>query len=109
VGGAVVGFLALRLQGEDAAEIHVMGVLPEQQRRGIGRQLVAQCEQFCLARGIFLLTVKTLADTHPSPSYAKTRAFYASLGFVPQRITDEWGSGQPCLHMAKALEGEGIV
>jgi len=100
-----IGFIALELT-EQAADIHVMGVLPDYHRRGIGRQLIARCEQYCLSQNIPVMTVKTLAGTHPSKSYAKTRLFYEGMGFAPEKITEEWGSEQQCLHMRRRLAPE---
>ena len=99
-----IGFIALET-GTDAAEIHVMGVLPEYHRQGIGRQLVQRCEEYCIARKIAVTTVKTLGPAHPDAGYARTRAFYEGMGFEAVRVTEEWGKGCPCLHMAKRLKG----
>ena len=55
-----------------------------------------------------LLLVKTLADTHPSPEYAATRAFYRSLGFLPLAVLpDLWGPANPCLLMVRPLPLDG--
>ena len=102
--GVAVGFIALDIFDEHTAEIHVMGVLPEYHRKGVGRQLVAHCEAYCLSQDVPVMTVKTLAGTHPSKSYAKTRRFYESLGFMPEKITKEWGEEQQCLHMRRLLD-----
>ena len=101
--GAAIGFAALDLLDDHTAEIHVMGVLPAYHRQGAGRRLFARCEEYCLSRSLSVMTVKTLAGTHPSGSYAKTRKFYEALGFLPEKITAEWGEEQPCLHMRRLL------
>lgn len=60
-----------------------MGVRPGHHRRGIGRRLVALLEERPRAEGRELLAVRTLSPSHPSPEYAHTRAFHASVGFRP--------------------------
>ncbi len=109
-GGAVVGFLSLELHDERTAEIHVMGVLESHHRAGVGRLLVACAESFARASGRSRLEVKTLGPSHPDASYAKTRAFYGALGFVPlEERTDVWGPQNPCLIMVKAVAQSGTV
>lgn len=103
-GPAVVGLLALAAQSTVAAEIHVMGVLPERQRRGVGRALLAAAEDWLREQGVVHLTVKTLSAGHPDPGYAGTRAFYATMGFVPLLVLPTlWGPENPCLVMLKTL------
>ena len=103
-GEKVLGFLSIELYDSETSEIIVMGFLQENHRQGIGRVLFDSCENYCLELGIHYLNVKTLADTHPSKSYAKTRAFYSAMGFRPQMILpDYWDEKNPCLCMIKAL------
>jgi coenzyme F420-0:L-glutamate ligase / coenzyme F420-1:gamma-L-glutamate ligase len=99
------GFLSLTLHGARSAEIYVMGVEPERQREGIGRSLVRAAETWCAGRGIDYLQVKTLADSHPSEHYARTRAFYESLGFVPLEVFPTlWDERNPALLLVKKVE-----
>jgi len=99
-----VGFLTLEQHTPQSAEIVVMGVLPDRQRRGIGRSLVEAASDLMWAGGVCLLQVKTLGPSQLSESYARTRALYASLGFVPlEETTAFWGAANPCLIMVKPL------
>ena len=99
-----IGFAAIEQTDGVAAELVVMGILPEYHRQGIGAELVAACERYCLDHGVQTLTVRTLADTHPSKSYARTRAFYSAMGFCSRMVlTDYWDEDNPCLVMVKAL------
>lgn len=99
------GFLALKLHNPAAAEIHVMGVLPDRHGRGIGTGLVDAAEAFLRERGVEYLQVKTLGPSEPSEHYARTRRFYESRGFVPlEELNAIWGEANPCLIMVKKLE-----
>ena len=103
--GKVLGFVAIERYRHDSAEIIVMGVLPEYHRQGIGKKLLVICENYCLEQEIQWLKVKTLADTHPSKSYEKTRAFYLSMGFKPLEILEDyWDKNNPCLVMVKGIK-----
>jgi GNAT superfamily N-acetyltransferase len=103
-GSLSIGFLTMKQQTPQSVEIVAMGVLPEWHRRGIGRSLVEAAIELVAARGARLLQVKTLGPSHPSKSYARTRAFYEVLGFIPvEETTAFWGSANPCLIMVKPL------
>ena len=79
----VAGLLSLKPHSEFAAEIYVIGVKPEQHRRGIGRRLILAVEDYAKERGIDFITVKTLSSSIDYEPYEKTRQFYSSMGFVP--------------------------
>ncbi len=96
------GFLTLKQHNEYAAEIHIMGVLPEAHRKGIGRALLTKAEDYLKQNGIEYLQVKTLGLSHPDRHYARTRAFYFAIGFRPlEEFKGLWEN--PCLLMVKAL------
>ncbi len=100
----VIGFLTLKETSEDAVEIHVMGVLPVWHRRGAGRALVERAASYARAEGFSLLHVKTLAPAHPDEGYAKTRAFYQAMGFLPLEVLSKvWGPEHPCLLLVRPL------
>jgi coenzyme F420-0:L-glutamate ligase/coenzyme F420-1:gamma-L-glutamate ligase len=95
------GFLCLKEHTTRAAELYVMGVRREQQRRGIGRALVAAAESWCRANGVGYLHVKTLGPSRPSPGYDATRAFYEAMGFVAlEELHGLWGDN-PALILLK--------
>ena len=103
-GGEIVGFAALNFHNQWTAEIHVMGVLADYHRRGLGRKLVDYCEAFLIQGGFRFLTVKTLSPSRESAEYEKTRLFYESLGFLPlEEFKTLWGESNPCLLMVKVL------
>jgi GNAT superfamily N-acetyltransferase len=100
----IVGFLTLRPTSAQAAEVHVLAVLQQQHRRGIGRALVERAATYARAEGFTLLHVKTLAPSDPDPGYAATRRFYEALGFLPlEELPQVWGPENPCLIMVRPL------
>lgn len=76
----------------------------ERQRQGIGRALVEAVAADAGAANVRLLHVKTLADSHPSPEYAQTRAFYRALGFDRLVVLPGlWDPANPCLLVVRPL------
>jgi ribosomal protein S18 acetylase RimI-like enzyme len=101
---AAIGFAAVKPHTQYASEICVMGILSDYHRRGIGKQLITACEQICRENKTEYLTVKTLADSHKSKSYEKTRLFYTAQGFKPIEVFPTlWDETNPCLFMIKAV------
>ena len=99
-----IGFVALKVHNKYTAEIDVMGIEKEYHRHGIGRNLVAQCEQYCIDHQHEFLTVKTLDEARVDEGYEKTRRFYHSLGFRPLEVFPLlWSKENPCLFLAKYL------
>ena len=100
----VIGFVTVRPTSEDALELHVMGVVAEWHRRGVGGALVERAAAYARAEGFALLHVKTLAATDPDPGYAATRAFYLAERFLPLEVFPElWGPDDPCLVLVRPL------
>lgn len=103
-GGRAVGAITLAQHFPESFEIHFMAVHPSCHRQGIGRLLVALVEGETRQRGGRWLQVKTLAASHPDPFYARTRAFYAALGFAPLFESDAiWGPENPAVVLIKDL------
>jgi GNAT superfamily N-acetyltransferase len=99
-----VGVLLARRHFAQAAEIHLLAVEPSLHRHGIGRALVSALEADLVADGCILLQVKTLGPSNPDAGYARTRKFYATLGFWPlEELLDLWSPDNPCLLMVKVL------
>ncbi len=99
-----VGFLTVQQHNAYSAELYVLGVLPAYHRRGIGRRLVAQAEAYLVGRSVEFVQVKTLGPSHPSPDYARTRAFYMALGYRPlEELMTFWSADNPCLILIKHL------
>jgi GNAT superfamily N-acetyltransferase len=101
--GLAAGVLLAVRHYPRVAEIYLMAVDPAVHRQGAGRALVTALESDLIADHVEFLQVKTLGPSHPDPGYARTRQFYASVGFQPlEEITGLW-PGNPCLIMIKTL------
>ncbi|MFF4621079.1 GNAT family N-acetyltransferase [Nonomuraea jabiensis] len=100
-GAEAVGVLLYRRHFAEAAEIHLMAVSPDRHRRGVGRALVDAVTSDVRADGCRMLQVKTLGAKRPDRGYARTRAFYRAVGFLPLEETDDLWPGSPCLIMVK--------
>jgi GNAT superfamily N-acetyltransferase len=100
----IVAFLTIREHFPEAWEVHCIAVRASQRRHGVGRALHAHVERWLSERGARVLQVKTIADTHPSPEYAETRRFYASIGYTALEMFPElWGPRLPVLQLVKVL------
>lgn len=101
--GGVLGALLVKRHFPASAEVYLLAVAPGRHRQGIGRALVAAAEADLARQGVRILQVKTLGPSRPNEPYARTRAFYAALGFIPvEEFADLW-PGNPCLLLAKPL------
>ncbi|MGN0743417.1 MAG: GNAT family N-acetyltransferase [Candidatus Fimadaptatus sp.] len=102
-GDRPVGFLCLDETGRDTVEIHVMGVLMEYQRRGVGRSLFTAARAAALDSGYSFMQVKTV-QMGRYEEYDRTNRFYLALGFkefeVFPTLWDEWN---PCQIYVMAL------
>lgn len=102
--GQPVGFIVLRLHNPYTAEIYVMGILKEFQRKGLGKVLIDEAKAFCQKNRMEILTVKTLDASREDRAYDQTRRFYESVGFKPLEVFPTlWDESNPCLFMAKFL------
>ena len=82
-GDAIVGFATMVLHNPRSAEVQVLGVAPDQRRRGIGRSILDHIDAELTQRGVELLQIKTLGPSETSAAYEETRAFYHAMDFVP--------------------------
>ena len=99
-----VGACMVRRHTAVAAEIELLAVPRVWHRHGFGRQLVEHVQADLVADGVKLLQVKTFGPSGQSDEYARTRAFYEALGFLPlEERTDIWGPENPCLISVKPL------
>ena len=82
----VVGFLTIKKHFSETAEIHCMGILPQYHRKGIGKLLIKELENYLKDDGLKILQVKTVSADRDCSAYAKTRAFYKAVGFIPLEV-----------------------
>ncbi len=102
----VLGFLALKETSPDTAEIFVMGVLPGQHRRGIGRELYLVFEQYARKKGYSFVQVKTVQSGHYK-EYDCTNAFYQAMGFLElECLPTLWDEWNPCQIYVKYISGD---
>ena len=97
------GFLCLKETGKDTAEIAVMGVRKEYQRKGTGTRLFKAAAEAAREKGYSFLQVKTVQEGWYE-EYDRTNAFYRSLGFKEfEVIPDLWDEHNPCQIYAMSL------
>ncbi|HLI07807.1 MAG TPA: GNAT family N-acetyltransferase [Ktedonobacteraceae bacterium] len=107
--GHVVGFLTVQDYFNTTAEITWMAVHAQHRGQGIGKRLIQRLRQEMKARGYRLLLVSTLASSYDEgpteDGYARTRAFYQAVGFLPVReVPLYWGEGSdPALLLVMPL------
>lgn len=104
LGDEIAGFVTLAREFPESMEITWLAVAGHRHRQGIGRALIDAVVAEGRARSARVLLVKTLAATHPSPEYARTRAFYRAVGFIPLTVLPElWNPANPCLLMVRTI------
>ena len=104
LGDVDVGLATIVRHSKFAAEVYVMGVLPELHRRGIGRAMLRHAESELAADRVEFLQVKTLSPRHPDEGYERTRAFYLAYGFRPlEEFPALWSPDQPALQLVKLV------
>ena len=90
------GFIAMKQTSDCAAELHVMGVVPEFHGRGIGRRLFEAMRRGAGEMGLTYLHVKTVR-MGVYENYDRTNRFYLAMGFRElECIPDLWDEANPC-------------
>ena len=100
--GTVAGFIALKRTSDYAGEVFVMGVLPQNHRRGAGACAPADPGGPSPAGAYAVLQVKTVAPGRYE-AYDQTRLFYEAMGFYPLEVFPRCGTLESCLVMVKRL------
>ena len=104
VDDVVVGFLTIKKHFSETAEIHCMGILPQYHRRGIGKLLIKEIENYLKDDGLKILQVKTVSADRDCSAYVKTCAFYKAVGFIPLEVFPTlWDKINPCLVLVKQI------
>lgn len=103
-GGRDIGILVPVRHFPTAAEVHLIAVVPDRHRSGVGRALLHRLEETLAADGVEFLQVKTLAPEREDPNYELTRLFYEANGFRPLEVFPTlWDPSNPALQLVKAL------
>lgn len=99
-----LGFAALKQTAPLAAEIAVMGVLPQYHRAGIGSRLFHALKAYAMAQGYAFLQVKTV-QMGCYDEYDRTNRFYQRMGFVElECFPTLWDEHNPCQLYVMALD-----
>lgn len=97
-----IGFITLAESSLETGELHCMGIKKAYHRKGIGKRLYMELEQYAKDKYKYL-QVKTVDEGYYK-EYDQTITFYKSIGFskleVFPSLWDEWN---PCLIMIKCL------
>jgi len=104
-GDTIVGFALYKPLNPEAVELAWLAVARRHWSRGVGTRLVDE-SLARLPKHYRVCQVKTLAATVPDAGYARTRQFYAKLGFIPLEVIDPypgWEAGNPCQLLVRFL------
>ena len=102
-----IGFLCLKETGKDTVELHVMGVLKEYHRKGVGKRLFERAKEAAIRQGYSFLQVKTV-QMGKYEDYDNTNHFYLSLGFREFEVFPMlWDELNPCQIYVMALRRKG--
>jgi len=100
-----IGFMTIEQHFPSSSELHVLGVLPDWHRKGVGRLLLAEAERHARRTGSRFLQVKTLSPRRSCEHYERTRRWYEAMGFTPlTELLTLWDKDNPCLQMIKVLD-----
>jgi len=91
VAGRDCGILTLRIHTPYAAEIVVMGVLPEHHRAGIGLAMLEAAESWLAERDVGYLQVKTLSPVIPTRDMRPPGPSTSAVGSGPWRRCQSCG------------------
>jgi GNAT superfamily N-acetyltransferase len=105
IGERDVGITTITRHFPESAEVHLMAIVPEHHRQGIGRAMLEHAEASLADDGVRFLQVKTLSPRRDDAGYEKTRAFYLAYGFVPlEEFPELWDPSNPALQLIKTVE-----
>ena len=94
--GKPAGFLCLKETGRQTVELAVMGVLKDDHRHGLGRQLVEKAKEAAKEAGYEFMQVKTV-KMGMYDDYDRTNLFYIGCGFKEfEVLPDHWDEANPC-------------
>ncbi|MDI9483564.1 MAG: GNAT family N-acetyltransferase [Bacillota bacterium] len=77
--GCCIGFFSIKQHYNHTGDIYVCGILPEYQRKGIGKKLYAFAENYLKQNGCKYIIVKTLSEIANYEPYIYTQLFIRVL------------------------------
>jgi ribosomal protein S18 acetylase RimI-like enzyme len=99
-----IGFFSGKIHHNRTGDIYVCGVNPNYHRKGIGKLLYKELEEYCIEKSCEYIIVKTVYETDTEKYYGKTVQFYKSIGFRELITLPEiWDKNNPCLLMINKL------
>ncbi len=102
-GEQVVGVALLAQHFPQSRELHLLAVRRDRHRQGIGRLLVEAVVTDLRTADVRLLEVHTVGPSYESEGYARTRAFYEAVGFVPMNELQRIDWSGPTLILVRPL------
>ena len=105
----VIGFVVVKLTGDNAGRITWAGVDPSYHRMGVGKALIESVIREATDAGLDALYVETMSDNVEYEPFARTRAFYAALGFQAYlELGDTAGNGLATTDWVLDLVGQPV-
>jgi ribosomal protein S18 acetylase RimI-like enzyme len=96
--GHAIGGVAIMQFGDAHAHLSLLAVLPSQQRKGLGRRMLAWLEESALVAGIEKINLELRMSNHAA------RAFYVALGFVEAaRLPNYYQGCETALRMTRDI------
>ena len=102
-GEQVVGVALLAQHFPRSRELHLLAVRRDRHQQGIGRLLVEAVVTDLRTADVRLLEVHTVGPSYESEGYARTRAFYEAVGFVPMNELQRIDWSGPTLILVRPL------
>lgn len=99
IGGALLGFAALKTLDANIGEIKSVRTHPDHLRKGVSRALMANIEQIARESGLHALCL----ETHPTPAYAPAVKLYEKLGYHPCGAFGDYREDPNSIFMKKII------
>lgn len=103
-GQQCVGLALVRRHFQCSAELHLLAVHAAHHGTGIGARLVEHVVADLTAKSVTYLTVHTVGPSYDYEPYARTRAFYRAVGFVPLEEHQRLDWDGPTLILLRRLD-----
>jgi DNA-binding MarR family transcriptional regulator/GNAT superfamily N-acetyltransferase len=85
-----VGCAALKLHGDEPAEIKRMWVAPHARGLGVGRRLLTEVEEHAVRRGARVLRLETIRELHEASALYRSAGYSEVAPFNDEPHADHW-------------------